>query len=81
MTSETQERLSQCFQTVFPDLPAAEIPKASMASLARWDSIAQVTLLVALEEEFALSFSPEDFEELTSFGLIAEFVESQAARG
>jgi acyl carrier protein len=77
MTSEVQSRLSQCFQSVFPELPLEECPKASMASLARWDSIAQVTLLVAIEEEFSVSFSPEDFEELTSYGLIADFLESQ----
>jgi len=78
MTSEVQARLSKCFQSVFPELPLAECPKASMASLARWDSIAQVTLLVAIEEEFSVTFSPEDFEELTSYGLIADFVEGNA---
>jgi acyl carrier protein len=58
-----------------------EMPKVSMASLARWDSVAHVTLLSAIGEEFSLDFSPEDFEELTSYALIADYVESRIAHG
>jgi len=79
--NEIQNRVSQCFANVFPDLPAAELPKVSMASLARWDSIAQVTLLAAIAEEFSLDFAPEDFEDLTSFALIADFVRDRVSGG
>jgi acyl carrier protein len=81
MTSEVGARVSRCFLNVFPGLPAEEIPKASVASLARWDSLAHVTLLMAIEEEFSLVLSPLDFEELTSYALIVDCVESQAGHG
>ncbi len=81
MSTDVRERASRCFQNVFPGLPQGEIPHASMASLAAWDSLAHVTLLMAIEEEFSLTFSPADFQELTSYDLIIDFMESQPSHG
>ncbi len=77
MTTEVQQGVIHCFQNVFPGLPAEEISKASLASLALWDSLAHVTLLMAIEEEFSLVLSPGDFEELTSYDLIVDCVETR----
>ena len=71
-------RVATCFANVFPEIQADEIPKASTASLAAWDSVAHITLLSAISEEFAIELAPEDFEELTSYALIVDHVESQA---
>jgi acyl carrier protein len=57
------------------------MPRTSVASLARWDSIAQVTLLSAIGEEFSLDISLDDFEELTSWALIVDYVESRTGNG
>jgi acyl carrier protein len=76
--NDIQSRLSQCFANVFPDVPASELPRTSMASLARWDSVAHITLLSAVSEEFALDLSPDDFEDLTSYSLILDYVERHA---
>lgn len=35
-------------------------PDASVSTLPQWDSLAHVTLILALEEQFGVSFSPED---------------------
>jgi acyl carrier protein len=78
--NDIQEKINRCFANVFPGLPPAELPNASAASLARWDSIAHVTLLSAISEEFSLDISPEDFEELTSYKLIADYVAEKAGR-
>ena len=69
--------VSQCFANVFPDIPAAEFPGRSAASLARWDSIAHVTLLSIISEEFSLDIAPDDYAELTSYLLILDYVKSQ----
>ncbi len=69
------ERLSSCFTNVFPDVAAEEIPQASMDRLPSWDSIAHVTLLSSIAEEFGLQFQVEDFEELTSYARISEYLE------
>jgi acyl carrier protein len=67
-------RLTRCFTNVFPDLPPDEIPNTSITSLASWDSAAHVTLLSAVSEEFSLDIPLDDFEDLTSFALIADYI-------
>jgi acyl carrier protein len=76
MTTISQ-RISQCFSNVFPNLRADEISRASTSSVAAWDSVAHITLLSAIAEEFQFEFSPEDFEQLISFPLIVEYVEQR----
>ena len=80
MNTMIQERVARCFSNVFPDLRADEIPRASTASLALWDSVAHVTLLSSIAEEFGQQFEIEDFEELVSFPLIVDYLESKAPR-
>lgn len=74
-----EERVTRCFANVFPDLRADEIPRASTASLASWNSIAHITLLSSIEEEFGLQFEMEDFEELVSYLLIVDCLQSRLA--
>jgi acyl carrier protein len=76
--SDIQQRVTQCFSNVFPDLPADEIPRASTASLPAWDSVAHVTLLSSIAEEFGQPFEIEDYEELVSYPLIVDRIENQA---
>ena len=77
----TSQRITQCFSNVFPNLSLDEIPRASTASVAAWDSVAHITLLSAIAEEFQFEFSPEDFEQLISFPLIADYVEQHINHG
>ena len=77
--SDIAARVSQCFLTVFPDLTPAELPRASQAALAQWDSLAHVTLLSAIAEEFEVELDDGSFELLTSYALVLDFVESQVA--
>lgn len=74
------ERVANCFSNVFPDIQPAEIPKASTASLAAWDSIAHITLLSAISEEFGIELEPEDFEELTSYAMIVDRLQTKAVQ-
>lgn len=72
-------RVTQCFLNVFPDLAAADVPRASQAALGQWDSVAHVTLLSAISEEFQIELDDDSFESLTSYLLIVYFVESNFA--
>ncbi|HVS37559.1 MAG TPA: acyl carrier protein [Gemmataceae bacterium] len=74
-----RDRLSSCFSTVFPDLSAEEIPLASMASVGKWDSLATITLLTVIEEEFDLQIPPDDLEQFASFDLILDYLEGRCA--
>jgi len=73
-----EERLANCFQTVFPDLSPEEIPRASSASVATWDSLATVTLVAVIEEEFGITIVPEEYEYMVSFDLASQCLESKA---
>jgi acyl carrier protein len=64
------ERLIGCFLAVFPQLNKADVSKASNTSVAGWDSVALVTLLATIEEEFGIQVDPEQMEQLNSFDAI-----------
>jgi len=63
-------RLVSCFQVVFPNLPADEIPAAQQDSIESWDSVAGITLITVIEDEFGVTLDLERLAELTSFAAI-----------
>jgi acyl carrier protein len=71
---ELESRLVNCFATAFPELDPPEIPSVSMGSLASWDSLAGITLLSLIEEEFGISISADDVVDLVSFELILDYL-------
>ena len=70
--TDLQSRLERCFITVFPELAPDEVTRASVASLASWDSVATATLLAVVEEEFETEFDPDEVGLLISFELTLE---------
>jgi acyl carrier protein len=72
-----ERRLTSCFQTVFPDLPEMSIPSASQALIPAWDSIAAITLVNVIEEEFQLQMDFDLLGELDSFQRILKYLEQQ----
>jgi acyl carrier protein len=72
---ETQDRLVRCFSLVFPSLAADQIPIASVETLDEWDSLASVTLLAVLGEEFGVEIDLGDLPELISFHAVLRYLE------
>ena len=64
---ETASKLEQCFRIAFPNLDPAAISSASVDSVPQWDSVAQITLLNLIGEEFAIDIDFEEFEGANSF--------------
>jgi acyl carrier protein len=64
---EQQKRLASCFSAVFPELSSEEIFHASPATVPSWDSVAVVTLLTVIEEEFGISIEEDDPAKFDSF--------------
>jgi acyl carrier protein len=52
-------------------------PTAEMGKTPGWDSMAQVDLMLALEERFGVQVPPDLFGELTSVAKILAFLEDQ----
>lgn len=75
--NDIPQRVASCFSNVFPALRPEDISRASTASLASWDSVAHVTLLSSIAEEFGVELEMEDFDELVSYALIVDYLEQK----
>lgn len=67
---EIRTKLERCFALTFPKLDPALIPQASASNMGDWDSVAQVSLLTLIGEEFGIDVDFEDFEDAASFPAI-----------
>lgn len=76
---DIKQRLINCFAIVFPDLSEEEIQRASQASVASWDSVASITLVNVIEEEFSMPIDLGEVADLVSFDLVLAFVTEKHA--
>ena len=73
---QVTDRLRGCFREVFPDLADEQIETADRAEMSEWDSLATLTLLAVIEEEFGLQLDDEAIGKLTSFSAVRDVVEA-----
>jgi acyl carrier protein len=71
---EIANRLINCFAAVFPGVPQDRIPTATQESVKEWDSVAQITLLTLIDEEFGITTDIAEAEDLTSFRAFFDYV-------
>jgi len=57
--------------------PSTISDDASMDSISSWNSLRQMSLVLALEEEFGVSFPDEDAANATSFRLLSLVLQEQ----
>ena len=70
-------RLARCFSSVFPGLAPEQVHTASVESVRGWDSLAAVTLLAVVQEEFGVQVGLADVSELVSYQAIQNYIRSQ----
>lgn len=75
---DVRDRLARCFLAVFPGLTAGELPLAEPSTVEGWDSVASVTLMAAVEEEFGVSFDIQEAAALMSYGKMLDFLKDGA---
>ena len=51
----------------------------SPKSLPQWDSVMHLQLLLALEAEFGIQFSPDEMAQLSSIGLIKQRLKAEVS--
>ncbi len=71
-----EQRLVKVFETVFPDLTVEQIHAASQTTVATWDSVAAITLMNLMEEEFTIEIDFDRAAELSSFSEILAYVKA-----
>jgi acyl carrier protein len=67
-------RLLRCFSSVFPDLNEEQIRAASIDSVPAWHSLASVTLVALLQEEFGMQVGLAELPNLISFSAVKNYV-------
>ena len=72
------DRLVRCISLVFPTLTAEEIRRANVALLMDMDSLAAVTLVALINEEFGVDMDLESLLNLGSFQAVRQHLRNQA---
>jgi acyl carrier protein len=74
---DTQNRLARCFLAAIPSLTETTATSAEANNTEGWDSVASVTLLAAVEEEFGIEIALEDATRLLSFAGLLRYLQEQ----
>jgi acyl carrier protein len=72
-----EARLVQCFSVIFPNLSEKDLSYAGMETVEDWDSVATVTLINVVEEEFGIQIGLEDMEEMLSFRQFLNYLKNR----
>ena len=74
MNTSTHEKLKSLFADVFQVPPESLTPQSSSDSIPTWDSLQHLNMVLALEQEFGVQFTPEEIEQMLSLELVADLV-------
>ena len=77
MTSSIEQRVRQVMTLVF-NLPDGAVGSdASIMRTPGWDSLGHANLMLAVEEEFEVTLSPDEVVDLQSLADIVTFLETE----
>ena len=77
MTSPLFEKVRGITADVL-EVPASQItPQSSPESIEAWDSVHHLNLILALEQEFAIQFEPEEIDQMNSVARILDVLEGK----
>ncbi len=65
---------SRIFQSVFSNPELQINAETSASDIPDWDSLAQITLLMSMEQTFEIQFSLDEVEDLQNVGEIVELI-------
>ena len=72
-----QDVMNSCneiFKTVFLDAALTISAATSASDISDWDSLAQIRLLMVMEQTFEIQFSLDEVEDLQNVGEIVELI-------
>jgi acyl carrier protein len=70
MSTNIFDQVRQMAADIFGVLPERVKPESTPLTIARWDSMRHLTLILAIEEHFNLHLEPEEIEQIKSIGHI-----------
>jgi acyl carrier protein len=79
----TSDAILEKVRNIVAEVSEVEVARVSLQSspdnLEEWDSLAQVNIVLSLEQEFGHQFSPEQIEQMVSVEKIIEVLTARAA--
>ena len=77
MNTPHLDRVRGIFADVF-QVPLDQVtPQTSPETIPTWDSLQHLNLVLALEQEFRIQFTPEEIEQLLSVEVVAAVLEEK----
>ena len=77
MNTPSLSRVSRIFADVF-QIPLYQVkPDSSPDNIVNWDSLQHLNLVLALEQEFNIQFTPEEIEQILSVELAAALLDEK----
>lgn len=80
MANDVGATLREVFSDVLGCDPTALRDDSAPGTVAGWDSVNHMQLLLAVEDAFGLEFAAEEFASLMSFGALRARLEGHGAR-
>jgi acyl carrier protein len=77
MTGDCWERIQAVFHDVFGDASIVVDSETKAQDIDGWDSLANIRLIVAVEREFKVRFSPVEISRLANVGQLMMLVDSK----
>ena len=77
MTQELEQTMCRLIEDVLNLKPGAVQQSSSMETLEAWDSLQHLGIVLALEDEFNCTFSPEEMTAAVSVDLLVKLIESK----
>ena len=75
-----RQRLNRVFRDVFDDDSIQIVEGLTAADMDGWDSLAHVTLVVAVEKEFGLRLNAGEVGKLENVGAMLDLLEARATQ-
>lgn len=73
------ERLTDVFRSVFNDETIGFSEKTTADDIPAWDSVAHISLIFAVEDEFGVRFSESDLARLKDVGDLLDIIERRSS--
>lgn len=77
MTQAAESKLQEIVRATLELSPNVDVREAGQDALASWDSLAHVSLMLAIESEFDVSIDIADQIRLTSYPAILRYLEGR----
>jgi acyl carrier protein len=72
-----EERLHQILHNVLGVDPDRVTDRTTAADIEGWDSLAHVTLMFSIEQEFGIQFAGDEFATLSDVGALRSLIEAK----